>query len=161
MQSVPITTKVLSSNPVHGEVYSIQYYVIKFVNEFRQAGGFLIYLLLICESITPKTGEGCLSGILPANSIGKPCWLETDFATPRQTTIPNLLTSFGHTGYHLQHRRAVMVVILWQLVLQLSMQSVSITIKVVSSNPIHGEVYSIQHFVNKFVSELLNLENKK
>jgi hypothetical protein len=39
--TVPITTKVLSSNPVHGEVYSIQYYVIKFVNEFRQAGGFL------------------------------------------------------------------------------------------------------------------------
>ena len=29
MQSVPITTTVLSSNPAHGEVYSIQYYVIK------------------------------------------------------------------------------------------------------------------------------------
>ena len=28
MQSVPITTKVVSSNPVHGEVYSIQHYVI-------------------------------------------------------------------------------------------------------------------------------------
>ena len=28
MQSVPITTKVLSSNPVHAEVYSIQHYVI-------------------------------------------------------------------------------------------------------------------------------------
>jgi hypothetical protein len=26
---VPITTKVVSSNLVHGEVYSIQYYVIK------------------------------------------------------------------------------------------------------------------------------------
>ena len=30
MQSVPITTK--ASNPVHGEVYSIQHYVIKFVS---------------------------------------------------------------------------------------------------------------------------------
>ena len=30
-QSVTITTKVVSSNPVHGEVYSIQLYVIKFV----------------------------------------------------------------------------------------------------------------------------------
>jgi hypothetical protein len=30
MQSVPITTKVVSSNPTHGEVYSIQLYVIKF-----------------------------------------------------------------------------------------------------------------------------------
>jgi hypothetical protein len=32
VQSVPITTKVVSSNPVHGEVYLIQHYVIKFVN---------------------------------------------------------------------------------------------------------------------------------
>jgi hypothetical protein len=30
MQSVPITTKVVSSNAAHGEVYSIQHYVIKF-----------------------------------------------------------------------------------------------------------------------------------
>ena len=30
-QSVPITTKVVSSNPTHGEVYSIQHYVIKLV----------------------------------------------------------------------------------------------------------------------------------
>ena len=34
------TTKVVSSNPIHGEVYSIQYYVIKFVNDLRQDGGF-------------------------------------------------------------------------------------------------------------------------
>jgi len=31
--TMPITTKVLSSNPVHGEVYSIQHYVIKFVSD--------------------------------------------------------------------------------------------------------------------------------
>ena len=41
MQSVPINTKVVSSNPAHGEVYSIQYYLIKFVTDLRQAGGFL------------------------------------------------------------------------------------------------------------------------
>jgi hypothetical protein len=29
VQSVPIITKVVSSNPTHGEVYSIQHYVIK------------------------------------------------------------------------------------------------------------------------------------
>jgi hypothetical protein len=40
VQSVPITTKIVSSNPVHGEMYSIQYYVIKFVNDLRQVGGF-------------------------------------------------------------------------------------------------------------------------
>jgi hypothetical protein len=29
------------SNPVHGEVYSLQHYVIKFVSDLRQVGGFL------------------------------------------------------------------------------------------------------------------------
>jgi hypothetical protein len=33
MQSVPNSTKVVSLNPVHGEVYSIQHYVIKFVSD--------------------------------------------------------------------------------------------------------------------------------
>jgi hypothetical protein len=40
VQSVPITTKVVSSNFVHGEVYWIQHYVIKFVSDLRQVGGF-------------------------------------------------------------------------------------------------------------------------
>ena len=34
MQTVAITTKVVSLNPAHGEVYSIQHYVIKFVCGF-------------------------------------------------------------------------------------------------------------------------------
>jgi hypothetical protein len=41
MQSVPITTNVVSSNHTHGEVYSIQHYVIKVVSDLRQVGGFL------------------------------------------------------------------------------------------------------------------------
>ena len=41
VQSMFITTKVVSSNPVHGEVYSIQHYVIMFVNDLRQVDGFL------------------------------------------------------------------------------------------------------------------------
>ena len=41
MQSVPITTNVVSSNPIHGEVYLIQYYVIKFVSDLRQVCGFI------------------------------------------------------------------------------------------------------------------------
>jgi hypothetical protein len=40
-QSAPITTNVVSSNPVHSKVYSIQHYVIKFVSDLRQVGGFL------------------------------------------------------------------------------------------------------------------------
>ena len=38
--SVPITTKVVSSNPIHGEVYLI-YYVMKFVSDLQQVSGFL------------------------------------------------------------------------------------------------------------------------
>ena len=45
VQLVPITTKVVSSNPVHGEVYSIQHYLIKLVSDLRQVGGFLRGLL--------------------------------------------------------------------------------------------------------------------
>ena len=41
MQSVPITTKVVSLNPTHSQVYSIQHYVIKFVRNLQQVGGFL------------------------------------------------------------------------------------------------------------------------
>jgi hypothetical protein len=43
VQSVSITTNVVSSNPVHGEVYSIQHYVIKFVSNLGYVSGFLWY----------------------------------------------------------------------------------------------------------------------
>ena len=41
MQSVPITTKVVSLNPSHGEVYSIQHYMIKFVSDLLQVSVYL------------------------------------------------------------------------------------------------------------------------
>jgi hypothetical protein len=41
MQSVPITLKVVSLNPAHDVVYSIQHYVIKFVSDLRQVSGFI------------------------------------------------------------------------------------------------------------------------
>jgi hypothetical protein len=47
-----------------------------------------------------------------------------------------------------------MVVVVWQLDLQLSIQSVPITTKVASSNPVHGKVYSLQHYVIMFVNDL-------
>ena len=49
---------------------------------------------------------------------------------------------------------AIVVVIIWWLDLQLPMQSVTITTKVVSSNPIHVAVYSKQHYVINYVSDL-------
>jgi len=33
MQSVPITTGIVGSNPADGEVYLIQHYVLKVVND--------------------------------------------------------------------------------------------------------------------------------
>ena len=41
MQSVPITTEVVSSNPVHCELYPIQHYAIKFISDQRQVGRLL------------------------------------------------------------------------------------------------------------------------
>ena len=41
VQSVPITTKIVSLNPAQGAVYSIPLYVIKFVSDFLQVRGFL------------------------------------------------------------------------------------------------------------------------
>ena len=41
---VQLVPSVMSSNPVYGEVYSIQQYVIQFVSNFRQVGGFLLVL---------------------------------------------------------------------------------------------------------------------
>jgi hypothetical protein len=38
--SVSITSNVVGSNPAHGEVYSIQYYEMKFVSDLRQVGEF-------------------------------------------------------------------------------------------------------------------------
>ena len=44
VQSVPITIYAVSSNPVHGEVFSIVHYVIKFVSDLRQVDGFILVL---------------------------------------------------------------------------------------------------------------------
>ena len=49
---------------------------------------------------------------------------------------------------------AVVVVIAWQLDLQLPVQSVHTITKVVRSNPVRGEVYSVQRYVIKFASDL-------
>ena len=61
MQSLPITTKIVSLNPVHGEVYSIQHYVIKFVSDLRQVDGFLADTMV---SSTNKTDLHDIAEIL-------------------------------------------------------------------------------------------------
>ena len=45
VQSVPVTTKVVSSSPTHGEVYLIQHYVIKLASDLWQVIDFLRILM--------------------------------------------------------------------------------------------------------------------
>ena len=71
-----ITTRVVSSNLVHGDVYSIQHYVIKFVSDLRQVGGFLEYSI----SSTNKTDCHDTTEIL----------LKVVFNTINQATTRNL-----------------------------------------------------------------------
>jgi hypothetical protein len=61
MQSVYITTKVVSSNPADVEVNSIQLYVIKFVSYLRQVGGFLRVLHVFSNN---NTDHHDIAGIL-------------------------------------------------------------------------------------------------
>jgi hypothetical protein len=57
VESVPITIKAVLSSPVHGEVYSMQHYVIKFVSDLRQVGGFLRVLNLTSLAKATRVGE--------------------------------------------------------------------------------------------------------
>jgi hypothetical protein len=62
---------------------------------------------------------------------------------------------YEHFNIMFMHENGtVVVVIVWKCDLQLPVQSVPITTETLSSNPTHGVVYSIQHFVIKFVSDL-------
>jgi hypothetical protein len=60
VQSVHVTTNVVSSNPVHVKVYTIHHYVIKFVSDLRQVGGYLRLSL----SSTNKTYHNYIAEIL-------------------------------------------------------------------------------------------------
>ena len=61
MQSVIITTKVVSSNPAHGEAYSIQQYVIKFVIDLRH---IVVFFSGTPVSSTNKTDSNDTAEIL-------------------------------------------------------------------------------------------------
>ena len=58
---MPITTHVVSSNSAHGEVYSIQLYVIKFVSDLRQ---FSVFFSSTLVSSTSKTDRHDITEIL-------------------------------------------------------------------------------------------------
>ena len=89
VESVPSITKVLNSNPTHGDVYLIQHYVIKYVSDLRQVGGFLRVLWFP----TNKTESHDITEILlkvafniiPSQSVPK---------TFRQTSPNSILEEF-------------------------------------------------------------------
>ena len=75
MQAVPITTRVVSLNPAHGEVYSIKHYEIKFVSDLRQVSGFLLVIWFStnktdCHYITEILLKVALNTITPNNPSG-------------------------------------------------------------------------------------------
>ena len=51
---MPIATNVVSMNPVDGEVYSLQHYVIKFVSNLQQVDVYL-WVLRFPPPIKPTT----------------------------------------------------------------------------------------------------------
>jgi hypothetical protein len=106
---MPITTNV-SSNPAHDEMYSIQQYVIKFVSDLQQVGGFL-WVLRFPPSIKFNSHD----------------------ITEKWSSW-----SWSHGSWTYNYL----------------LQSVPITTKVLGSNTTHGEMYSIQQYVIKFVSDL-------
>jgi hypothetical protein len=61
VESVAITTEVVSSNPAHGEVFSIQHYVIQFVSKLATGQWFSPGTPVSC---TNKTDRHDITGIL-------------------------------------------------------------------------------------------------
>ena len=73
MQSVPITTKVVSSNPTHAKVYLIQLYVIKFIIDLQQVCGFSGYSGFLRHDITEILLKVALNTITLALYLYNPC----------------------------------------------------------------------------------------
>jgi hypothetical protein len=63
MQSVSITTNVVSLNQAYGEVYSIQFYLIKFVSDLRHVSDFLHVLRFTTRIKLTATMKVALSTI--------------------------------------------------------------------------------------------------
>ena len=65
---MPITTKVVSSNPAHGEVYSIQDYVIKFVSDLCMAGRLFSPVTPVSSTYKTDRHDNAGSGVKHHNS---------------------------------------------------------------------------------------------
>ena len=73
---MPITSIVVSLNPAHGEMYSIQHYLIKFDSDLWQIGGFPRLLRFV--SYSNKTDNHDTTEILlkvALNTIARNNWM--------------------------------------------------------------------------------------
>ena len=82
------------------------------------------------------------------------------FQPPLQIEFLSYLLTFSRSPFLLSFALYASMLIIyqgwivWQLDLQLPMQSVPITTNIVSLNPVHGNTHSI-HYVIKFVSDIV------
>ena len=103
MQSVPITTTVVSLTSAHGEMYSIKHYVIKFVSDLQQVSGFLRFPPPIKLTTTfqfhwetdliTKTWYFFLHSSL--------CWNSNNYVSPSATFIAGKTNTILRSGWRL------------------------------------------------------------
>jgi len=93
MQSVLIITEVASSTPVHGKVYSIQHYVIRFANDSRQIDGFFRVLRYPpTVKLTSRYNWNIVeSGVKHHSPIYKHHFLETHIIPSTRKQLPSIL----------------------------------------------------------------------
>ena len=110
-----------------------------------------------CSSTSPSPSFFLLCSSA-SSAKDQPRIIFTIFGWNRNCIEPR---DFPHTNEQINHYTtevnlvAVVVVIVQQLdLLQLLMQTVPVTTNIMVSNPIHCEVYSTEHYVIPFVSDL-------
>jgi hypothetical protein len=77
---MPIITNVVSSSPTHGDVYSIQHYVITFVSDLRQVVVFLRGTLVFS---TNKTDHHNITEILSTVALNTITLTQGNFSKER------------------------------------------------------------------------------
>jgi hypothetical protein len=116
------------------------------------------YLITSIRStcLTKWRQSQCIMGNI---SHGKPSILTKNNPDVRHFLCANIYIVWPATvhvvyGEYLMYRGAVVVLIVWWLDLQLPIQSVPISTKIMCSNSAHYDVYLKQLYVRKFVNDL-------
>jgi hypothetical protein len=105
MQSVPITTKVVSSNPTYGQVYSIQQYVIKFINDLWQVDSYWnnsprVDMSLHSDTLFWFRGNQSLLFLLNAACLAEKQQISIVFGLTRERLLP---MGYRTRGEHANH----------------------------------------------------------